>query len=74
MTSILILCAALLLIFLGMPVAFSIGISGTAYFLLPSTVLPDSTAVQRIVASSQSFPLLAVPLFILLGNLMKDKE
>ncbi|SEM98545.1 TRAP transporter large permease [Palleronia pelagia] len=70
MTSILILCAALTLIFLGMPVAFSIGISGTAYFLLPSTVLPDSTAVQRIVASSQSFPLLAVPLFILLGNLM----
>ncbi|WP_417743178.1 TRAP transporter large permease [Salipiger sp.] len=70
MISGLILVAALLLIAIGMPVAFAIGISGTAYFLLPSTFLPDSTAVQRIVAVSQSFPLLAVPLFILLGNLM----
>lgn len=70
MISALILAVALLLIAIGMPVAFAIGISGTAYFLLPSTFLPDSTAVQRIVAVSQSFPLLAVPLFILLGNLM----
>ncbi|MDN5785746.1 TRAP transporter large permease [Pseudorhodobacter sp.] len=65
-----ILVATLLLIAIGLPVAFAIGIGGAAYFLLPSTFLPDSTAVQRIVAVSQSFPLLAVPLFILLGNLM----
>ena len=70
MTSGLVVAAALLLILLGMPVAFAIGIAGTGFFLLPSTYLPDSTAVQRIVAASQSFPLLAVPLFILLGNLM----
>lgn len=70
MTTALIIAAALGLILLGMPVAFAIGISGTAYFLLPSVMLSDSTAVQRIVAASQSFPLLAVPLFILLGNLM----
>lgn len=70
MISVLILCTALGLIAIGMPVAFAIGVAGTAYFLLPSVFLPDSTAVQRIVAASQSFPLLAVPLFILLGNLM----
>ena len=70
MISALVVAGALLLILLGMPVAFAIGISGTAFFLLPSTFLPESTAVQRIVAASQSFPLLAVPLFILLGNLM----
>ncbi|SDX87028.1 TRAP transporter large permease [Citreimonas salinaria] len=70
MISTLILILALLLIAIGMPVAFAIGIAGASYFLLPSTFLPDSTAVQRIVAVSQSFPLLAVPLFILLGNLM----
>lgn len=70
MTTTLIIAAALGLILLGMPVAFAIGISGTAYFLLPSVMLSDSTSVQRIVAASQSFPLLAVPLFILLGNLM----
>lgn len=70
MISGLILILTLVLIIIGMPVAFAIGIAGTAYFLLPGTFLPDSTAVQRIVAVSQSFPLLAVPLFILLGNLM----
>ncbi|MEN3793502.1 TRAP transporter large permease [Fulvimarina sp. MAC3] len=70
MTSTLILLFALGLIAIGMPVAFAIGIAGTSYFLLPSTFLPDATAVQRIVAVTQSFPLLAVPLFILLGNLM----
>ena len=70
MISALVLGLALLLIATGMPVAFAIGIAGVSFFLLPSTFLPDSTAVQRIVAASQSFPLLAVPLFILLGNLM----
>ncbi|MHB2264033.1 TRAP transporter large permease [Aliihoeflea sp. PC F10.4] len=72
MISGLILAAALGLIILGMPVAFAIGIAGTSYFLLPSVFLPESTAVQRIVAASQSFPLLAVPLFIILGNLMNS--
>ena len=70
MTTGLILAAALGLIILGMPVAFAIGIAGTSYFFLPHVFLPESTAVQRIVAASQSFPLLAVPLFIILGNLM----
>ena len=51
MISALILAAALLLIASGMPVAFAIGIAGTSYFLLPSTFLPDSTSVQRIVAA-----------------------
>ncbi|UIJ73692.1 TRAP transporter large permease [Aurantimonas sp. HBX-1] len=70
MTTGLILAAAFALIIIGMPVAFAIGIAGTAYFFLPEVFLPESTAVQRIVAASQSFPLLAVPLFIILGNLM----
>ncbi|MFN7025855.1 MAG: TRAP transporter large permease subunit, partial [Pseudorhizobium sp.] len=72
MISTFILVGALLLIVLGMPVAFAIGIAGSAYFLLPGVFLPDSTAAQRIVAASQSFPLLSVPLFILLGNLMNS--
>ncbi|CCF20776.1 TRAP dicarboxylate transporter, DctM subunit [Pseudorhizobium banfieldiae] len=72
MISTFILFGALALIGIGMPVAFAIGIAGSAYFLLPSVFLPDSTAAQRIVAASQSFPLLSVPLFILLGNLMNS--
>lgn len=70
MISFLLLCGALGFMLIGMPVSFAIGVASLVYFLLPSSIMPDSTAIQRIVASSQSFPLLAVPLFILVGHLM----
>ncbi|MBY5930761.1 TRAP transporter large permease [Halomonas sp. DP8Y7-3] len=70
MTTLAILILGLVLMAIGMPVAFAIGMAGFTYFLLPETFLPTSTAVQRIVSASQSFPLLAVPLFILIGHLM----
>ncbi|MBZ5486538.1 TRAP transporter large permease [Halomonas aquamarina] len=70
MTAALLLGLGLLLMAIGMPVAFAIGIAGFTYFLLPETFLPTSIAVQRIVSSTQSFPLLAVPLFIFIGHLM----
>ncbi|WLS04900.1 TRAP transporter large permease [Shinella oryzae] len=70
MISFLLLCLALGFMVIGMPVAFAIGVASLVYFLLPTTFMPDATAVQRIIASSQSFPLLAVPLFILVGHLM----
>lgn len=70
MTAALLLGLGLLLMAIGMPVAFAIGIAGFSYFLLPDTFLPTSIAVQRIVSSTQSFPLLAVPLFIFIGHLM----
>ena len=52
-----------------MPVAFAIGIGSLMYFLLGSE-LPIELTTQRMVAGTQSFPLLAVPFFILAGNLM----
>lgn len=70
MTATLLLCFGLLLMAIGMPVAFAIGIAGFSYFLLPDTFLPVNIGAQRIVSATQSFPLLAVPLFILLGHLM----
>lgn len=70
MTATLLLCLGLLLMAIGMPVAFAIGIAGFSYFLLPDTFLPVNIGAQRIVSATQSFPLLAVPLFILLGHLM----
>lgn len=60
-----------LLLFLGMPVAFTIGISGTMFFLVTPD-LPFSIVVQKVVSSSQSFTLLAIPLFIFAGNLMNN--
>ncbi|MBL8673073.1 MAG: TRAP transporter large permease [Alphaproteobacteria bacterium] len=59
----------LVLMFLGMPVAFAVGVATMSFFALSDTI-PTSIGIQRIVSATQSFPLLAVPLFVLAGNLM----
>lgn len=57
------------LTFLGMPIALAIGISGFSFFVLNS-VIPVGIGVQQIATASQSFPLLAVPFFVLAGHMM----
>lgn len=57
------------LVFLGAPVAFAIGISGFSFFVM-SDVMPMSIGVQQVASASQSFPLLAVPFFVLAGHMM----
>jgi TRAP-type mannitol/chloroaromatic compound transport system permease large subunit len=59
----------IILLLLGLPLAFSVGIVGLAYFL-QSEFLPAAVAVQRVSSASQSFPLLAVPFFVLAGHMM----
>lgn len=59
------------LLFLNMPVAFAIGIASLSLFMIEPG-LPVSIASQRMIAGTQSFPLLAVPFFILAGNLMNS--
>lgn len=54
---------------MGMPVAFAIGISGAAFFL-QHPELPKTMLVQLSVSQTQSFSLLAIPMFIFAGNLM----
>lgn len=58
----------LVFLVLGMPVAFAIGISGFAFFIIKG--LPMSILVQKSISTTQSFTMLAIPLFILAGNLM----
>lgn len=59
----------LALLLIGAPVAFVVGISGFVFFL-QSDIMPLSIGVQRVATMSQSFPLLAVPFFVLTGHLM----
>jgi TRAP-type transport system large permease protein len=59
------------LMVLGMPVAFATGIAGFLFFFVDSG-MPMSIAVQKIASMSQSFPLLAVPFFVLAGHLMNE--
>ncbi len=59
----------LLLLIIGVPVAVSMASASLAYLLVYG-VAPDVIVAQRMFAGVESFPLLAVPFFILAGNLM----
>jgi tripartite ATP-independent transporter DctM subunit len=54
---------------LGVPIAIAMGLSGFAAILIRGDI-PLETAAQRFVTGVDSFPLLAVPFFILAGALM----
>jgi tripartite ATP-independent transporter DctM subunit len=55
----------------GVPVAYSIGISTTATILLNIVFMPGITTVaQRMTTGIDSFALLAIPFFVLAGELM----
>lgn len=56
---------------LGMPIAFAIGISG-AFFFLQQPSLPFTIPVQLVLTQTQSFVLLAIPLFVFAGNLLNE--
>ena len=59
------------LLMIGMPVSFVIGLAGLAFFAATPDI-PFSITVQRIVAQTQSYSFLAVPFFIFAGNLMNE--
>lgn len=61
----------IILLLLGMPVAFAIGISGTIFFL-QNPQLPFTMIIQLPISQTQNFPLLAIPLFIFAANLMNE--
>jgi tripartite ATP-independent transporter DctM subunit len=66
-----VLVAFTVLLLMGMPVAFAIGISGCVFFL-QHPELPSTIPIQLTISETQNFALLAVPLFILAGNLMNN--
>ncbi|AOM81777.1 TRAP transporter large permease [Salisediminibacterium beveridgei] len=57
-----------LLIILGIPIAFAMGGSALLYFLVAG--IPMEMFAQRFFSNTQSFAFLAIPFFILAGNLM----
>lgn len=56
------------LLFFGVPVAVSLGLASLAYILIAG--LPDVLLIHRMISGIDSFPLLAIPFFILAGHLM----
>src|SRR5690606_35592537 len=56
------------LLIVGIPIAFSIGLSMLCILVI--TDVPLTIFAQRVVNAADSFALLAIPLFILAGELM----
>src|SRR3954467_3826260 len=65
----LLIISFLVLMVVGIPVAVSMAVASLLYLLFYD-VAPDVILAQRMIAGVESFPLLAVPFFILAGNLM----
>ncbi len=57
-------------IFLGPPLWLAMSLAGWAFLVFAG--IPDLALAQRIGKAADSFPLLAAPLFILMGNVMNS--
>ena len=58
------------LVFAGAPIAYAIGASALTTFLVFLGHLPAEVVAQRVLGSVDKFTLIAIPLFILGGELM----
>src|SRR5262249_44368307 len=61
----------IVLMLAGVPVALAMIVASLAYVMLSGTI-PDFVVNHRMYGGLDSFPLLAVPFFILAGNLMNS--
>lgn len=59
------------LLIIGVPVGIALAGSSMLYVLISGSV-PDFVVIHRMVNGVDSFPLLAIPFFILAGNLMNS--
>ncbi len=55
----------------GLPIAMAMALAALLYIWISGTI-PPLTVIHRMVGGVDSFPLLAVPFFILAGNLMNS--
>lgn len=70
MTFLFVVALLLVLLFIGLPVAFSLGTASLALIIVFD--LPFKIIGQTIFSSMDSFVLLAVPLFILMSQILLD--
>lgn len=60
----------MVLYFSSIPVAFALLAAGLSYFTFGDVGTPPDLILQKFITSASSFPLLAVPFFILAGEIM----
>lgn len=59
-----------ILYFSSIPIAFALFGSSLFYFAIIDTSSPVDLILQKFVTSTQSFPLLAIPFFVMAGSIM----
>ncbi|TQR12729.1 TRAP transporter large permease [Psychrobacillus soli] len=69
MLPILMLLVILVLLAIGVPIAFTLGITATVFLIIYADI-PMVVIIQQLYLGTNSFPLLAIPLFMLAGSLM----
>ena len=69
----LLLISLLVFLAIGIPIAFSLGLSAALYFLIFNKELL-SVLPQMLFAGMDSYTLIALPLFILMGQLMNESK
>ena len=65
------LISLFVLLFIGMPIAYALGLSALAYFLIEQPMLAGILP-QKFFAGMDSFALVSLPLFILMGLVMNS--
>ena len=66
----LVLIFFVLCLFFGMPIVFALGVPGALYILLSG--IPANMIPAKLIAGVDVFVLLAIPMFIVAGNLMNE--
>jgi tripartite ATP-independent transporter DctM subunit len=70
MTSFLPIIIVFILYFSSLPIAYSLFGATVFYFGFLDATSPTALLLQRFVTSTQSFPLLAIPFFVMAGSIM----
>ena len=70
---IVLLCSLFIFLAIGLPIAYSLGLSTTLYFLIFNNELLQ-VMPQILFAGMDSYTLIALPLFILMGQLMNESQ
>ena len=68
--SILPIIIALVLYFTGIPIAYALFAAALTYFGFIDTTTVPCLLMQKFITSTQSFPFLAIPFFIMCGSIM----
>lgn len=64
------LLIVMVLYFTSIPISFALLAAGLAYFTFGDVGTPPDLILQKFITATQSFPLLAIPFFIMAGEIM----